>query len=121
MSERERELRINRTIYWMREGVPPEKIDPARIGVTADEMPELLETAKRRMTENDKAYAEMTRKSALGYIAFGVAMLALAFYLAEGDVPVLRQGRLILAFLVGGTSFVWGLFRFFNHDPKYHF
>lgn len=121
MSERERELRINRTIHWMREGIPPENIDPARIGVTAEEMPELLETAKRRMIENDKAYAEMTRKGALGYIASGVAMLALAFYLAEGDVPLLRQGRLMMAFLVGGASFGWGVFRFFNHDPKYHF
>lgn len=120
MSERERELRINRAIYWIRQGVPPEGVDPARIGVTAEEMPELLETAKRRMAENDKAYAEMTRKGALGYVAFGLAMLALALYLAQGDVPLLRQGRLILAFLFGGASLGWGLFRYFNHDPKYH-
>ena len=121
MSERQRELRINRTIYWMRQGVPPEEVDPAQIGVTAEEMPELLETAKRRMVENDKAYAEMTRKGALGYIAFGLAMLALAFYLARGDVPLLRQWRLVLAFLFGGGSLGWGLFRLFNHNPKYHF
>jgi hypothetical protein len=120
MSERQRERRINRTIYWMRQGVPPDGIDPARIGVTAEEMPELLETANRRMAENDKAYAELTRKSALGYIAFGVAMLVLAIYLAQGDVPILRQGRLILMFLFGGASLGWGLFRLFNHDPKYH-
>ena len=83
-------------------------------------MPDLLETAKRRMAENDKIYAEMTRRGALGYLAFGVAMLALAFYLAQDDVPLLRQGRLILAFLFGGVSLGWGLFRLFNHDPKYH-
>lgn len=79
------------------------------------------EWSKRRMVENDKAYAEMTRKGALGYIAFGIAMLVLALYLAEGDVPLLRQGRLIFAFLAGGTSLGWGLFRLVNHDPKYHF
>lgn len=121
MSERQRELTINRTIHWIRQGVPPENIDPARIGVTAEEMPDLIEIAKRRIVENDKAYAEMTRKSALGFIAFGAAMLALAFYLAQGEVPLLRQGRLILAFLIGGASLGWGVFRFFNHDPKYHF
>lgn len=121
MSERQRELTINRTIHWMRQGIPPMSIDPARIGVTAEEMPELIETAKRRMAENDKAYAEMTRKSALWYMAFGIAMLVLAFYLAQGEVPLLRQGRLLLAFIIGGGSLGWGVFRFFNHDPKYHF
>ncbi|MFM2280219.1 MAG: hypothetical protein RLZZ444_2450 [Pseudomonadota bacterium] len=121
MSERQRELRINRTIHWLRQGVPPEKIDPDRIGVTADEMPELIETAKRRIVENDKAYAKMTLKSSLGLMTFGIAMLALAFYLADSDVPPLRQGRLGLSFLLGGASFGWGLFRFFNHNPKYHF
>ncbi|MDQ3077961.1 MAG: hypothetical protein M3Q83_03860 [Pseudomonadota bacterium] len=84
-------------------------------------MPEVLETARRRMAENDKAYAEMTRKGALGYIAFGAAMLALAFFLAQGDIPLLRQGRLILAFLFGGASLGWGVFRFFNPDAKYYF
>ena len=121
MSERQRELRINRTIHWIRQGVPPERIDPERIGVTAEEMPALLEIAKLRMVENDKAYAEMTRKGALGYIAFGMVMLTLALYLAQGDIPLLRQGRLVLVFLFGGASLGWGLFRFFNHDPKYHF
>lgn len=121
MSERQRELTINRTIHWMRQGVSPESIDPDRIGVTAEEMPELIEIAKRRIVENDKAYAAMTRKSALWFIAFGVAMLALAFYLSQGDVHLLRQGRLLMAFIFGGASLGWGTFRFFNHDPKYHF
>jgi uncharacterized membrane protein YidH (DUF202 family) len=121
MSERQRELLINRTIYWLRQGVLPGDVEPERIGVAAEEMPELLETARLRIIENDRAYAAMTRKGALGYIAFGVAMLVLAFYLASGDVPLLRQGRLVLAFLFGGASLIWGLFRYFNHDPKYHF
>jgi hypothetical protein len=120
-SERQRELRINRTIHWLRQGVPPERLDPGRIGVTADDLPDLIAIAQRRIVENDKAYAAMTRRSALGYMAFGAAMLCLALYLASGDVPLLRQGRLLLAFAIGGASLAWGLFRFFNHDPKYHF
>lgn len=119
MSERQRELTINRTIYWLRQGVSPDHIDPARIGVTPGEMPELIETATRRMVANDRAHVRMIRKSALGYIAFGIAMLALAFYLAEGDVPLLRQGRLILTFLIGGASLCWGCLRLTNRASRF--
>lgn len=115
------ELHINRTIYWLRKGIPPKDIDSEQIGVMPDELPELIETAKRRIVEDDKAYAKYTRKGALGYLALGCVLLALAFFLAEGDVPLLRQGRLVMAFVLGGASLGWGLFRFFNHDPKYHF
>lgn len=120
MSERQRDLHINRTIYWMQQGIAPESIDPVQIGVTAGELSELIETAKRRIVEDDRANAEMTRREALGYMTFGIALLALVFYLSQGDVPLLRQGRIVLGFLLGGASLGWGLFRFFNHNPKYH-
>lgn len=118
---RKHELPINRAIYWMRQGVSSENIDASRIGVTEDELPEILAAAKIRMVENDKSYAEMTRKGAFGFIGFGLVMLALAFYLAQGDVPLLRQGRLVFAFIMGGVSLSWGLFRYFNHNSKYEF
>jgi len=120
MTERQRELRINRTIYWLRQGVLPENLEPEKIDVTADEMPELIEIAKLRIVENDRAFAKTTRNSALGYLAFGAGMAVLAFFLTDGAVPPLRQGRLILAFAISGASLCWGLFLLFNHDPKYH-
>jgi hypothetical protein len=118
---RQRELPINRAIHWLRQGVSEQGITAPRIGVTDDELAEIVATAKTRMVENDKAYAKLTRRGSLGYIAFGAAMLMLAFYLAQTDVPVLRQGKLLLGFLIGGGCLAWGLFRFFNHSPKYEF
>ena len=119
LSERERELRVNRTIHWLRQGVSPDRLDAVRIDVPPDELPALIEVAKARMVESEKAYSEMTRKGAFGYMAFGALMLCIAFYLAQGDIPLLRQGRLLIAFAIGGASFTWGLFRLFNQNPDY--
>lgn len=121
LSERERELRINRTIYWLGQGVPPDQLDAARIDVSPDDLPALVDTAKRQMIESQKDYADATRKGALGYMAFGVVMLGLAHFLSQGDVPLAREGRLLLVIAVGGVSLAWGLFRFFNQNSDYHF
>ena len=118
---RARELPINRAIYWLRQGVADSDITAKRIGVDDEQLSATIATAKTRMIENDKAYAAMTRQEALGYLAFGTIMLLLALYLAQGDVPLLREGRLALAFAIGTASLAWGLFRLFNQNPRYHF
>lgn len=66
-------------------------------------------------------YRKGAGREALVYMAFGALMLAIAFYLASGHVPQLRQGRLLLGFVIGGGSIAWGVFRFFNRSTRYHF
>jgi hypothetical protein len=79
LSERQRELRINRTIHWLRQGVNADDIDAAWIDVTPDTMPSLIEIAHARMITNDEAYADETRKASLLYLGFGAMMLCLRF------------------------------------------
>ncbi len=118
-SERESELIVNRVTYHLSQGKPESEILPEMIGkdVTEEEIPLLVKISRERTAAADILYRQDTRKSALGWMAFGVAMLLLAFYLSSGDVPLLRQGRLTLAWLVGGGAFAYGIWRFL--DPGY--
>jgi hypothetical protein len=116
---RQRELPINRAIHQLRSGVPEENIRAASLGVPPENVPEIDRIAKSRIVENDRAYAAMTRRGAVGYMIFGLALLALGWFLSTGDVPVLRRGQLVVGLAFGAASLCWGLFRFFNHDPRH--
>jgi hypothetical protein len=51
------------------------------------------------------------RREGMVILAFGLTMLALALYLANSDVPLLRQGRLLAAFVLGVAATGAGLVR----------
>lgn len=120
---RELELPINRINYHLGNGVPELDLSVERIGggVTDDELPALIEYAKERRRKSEIEYSAMVQRSALGFMATGAAILAVCWYLAGGDVPLLRQGRLLLGFVLGGGCLAYGLFRMVNRDPKWHF
>ena len=120
---RELELPINRINYHLGNGVPELDLSVERIGggVTADELPALIEYAKERRRRSDIEYNATVRRSALGFMAAGAAILAVCWYLAGGDVPLLRRGQLLLGFALGGGCLAYGLFRMVNRDPKWHF
>jgi hypothetical protein len=54
-------------------------------------------------------YRSSLRTEAIVACAVGAALLAAAFYLAKGDVPLMRQGRLLLAAFMGGAAILYGL------------
>lgn len=118
-SEQESDLIVNRVSYHLMQGTSEHEILPEMIGfgVTKEELPLLIRLSRERTAEADMAYRLDTRRSAMGWIAFGAAMLALAFYLSEGDVPLMRQGRLTLGWIMGGVALVYGLWRYI--DPSY--
>lgn len=119
----ELELPINRINYHLGNGVPERDLSAERIGggVTDDELPALILHAKERRRKAEVEYNAMVRKSALGFIVAGAAILAVCWYLASGDVPLGRQGTLILGFALGAGCLAYGLFRMVNRDPKWHF
>lgn len=119
----ELELPINRINYHLGNGVSERDLSVERIGggVTNDELPALIEYAKKQRRRAEIEYSAMVQRSAFGFIAAGAATLAVCWYLASGDVPLLRQGRLLLGFVIGGGCLAYGLFRLVNRDPKWHF
>jgi hypothetical protein len=54
------------------------------------------------------------RREGMFILAFGLVILAVAFYLAGGDVPLLRRGRLLAAFGLGIVATGAGLVRLAN-------
>ncbi|MEA3002319.1 MAG: hypothetical protein QOH81_1107 [Sphingomonadales bacterium] len=116
------ELPINRTSYHLRRGVPESDITPELIGldVLPAEIPSIIAISRARTAAAEVAYRAMTRKSALGYMAFGVAMLSLFWFATSGgaSIPSGRfGGRAIAVILVGGGSLLYGIWRWI--DPRY--
>jgi hypothetical protein len=54
------------------------------------------------------------RRGGMVILAFGIVTLGLAFYLTNGDVPLLRNGRLLAGFGLGAAATVAGLIRLAN-------
>lgn len=71
--------------------------------------------------EMEAEYRRVVGREALGYMAFGAVMLGMALYLASDHVPLLRQGRLLLGFVIGAACLGWGAFRWFNRSTRYDF
>lgn len=119
-SERDSDLIVNRVTYHLMQGKSETEITPDLIGmgVEEDEIPLLIKVARDRDAAALVAYQKDQQRSALGWMAFGIAMLGLAFYLSSGDVPLLRQGRLALAWLAGGGALLYGIWRYLDPNWK---
>ncbi|MBK8375523.1 hypothetical protein [Sphingorhabdus sp.] len=118
-SERASDLIVNRVTFHLSRGKTEAEIFPEMIGndVTQDEIPLLIQLSRQRTAAAHLAYRQDMQKSALGWIAFGIAMLGIAFFLSNGDVPLLRQGRLTLGWLAGAGAVAYGIWRYL--DPSY--
>ena len=101
------ELPINRINYHLQNGVEEKDISIDKIG--------------GGVSEDELEYRSEVARSALGYIALGAGILAFCWYLSAGDVPGRRQGQLVMGFILGAASFLYGLFRLINRDPKWRF
>jgi hypothetical protein len=119
MLDHERELRINRVIYWLRKGVKPDELDHNRIEIGREDLPELLAIAQNRMIESERSYRSFTRKTSLGFIVLGIIALSLCGYLSGHGIPKLRTGRLLIGYAIGTASLFWGTFRLLFPSPKF--
>jgi len=71
----------------------------------------LSDDAKRKMREQ---YMKAARLEGTLIILFGCVVLGLAYFLASGEVPRLRQGRVVMGFLLGGGAVLYGAARWFG-------
>lgn len=118
----ELELPINRTSYHLGRGVSEENITPSLIGhdVKPDEISEIIKISKERTTTANYVYRQMTRKSALIYMAGGAGLLALMWIATSGgsEMPHGRfAGRAVIGFIIGAGAFLYGAWRWI--DPSY--
>lgn len=72
---------------------------------------EMSNEEQRRL---ELAFKRSGRNAGLALLAFGAVMLTLSFYLASADVPLLRQGRLLLCFSIGALASAIGLIKVTN-------
>jgi hypothetical protein len=76
-------------------------------------MPPQNKTLSEALTE----YRRGARREASVYLLVGTLMLCGALYLAQGDVPLLRQGRLLLVFVLGSAATAYGGYKLLHPGP----
>lgn len=78
-------------------------------GCSQEEADEVIERAAAGITQRREADKKATQLAGLCILAFGLVMLALAYYAGSGHVPNGRYGRLLMGYIVGGGASLVGL------------